>query len=121
MKTVHIAIGVFLLVAIAAIVMLYSAVNQRQSEVIVFYYGNVCPHCKIVETFIDNNNLNATLKLDYREVFNNSDNAATLRGVWTKCGQTGDSQVPLLYFNSTCYIGQDDAIRFLNSRIGAKQ
>ena len=120
MKTVHIAIGVFLIVAIAAIVMLYSAVNARQSDVIVFYYGITCPHCQVVENFINQNNLNNTLKLDYREVFNNSDNAATLRTVWTKCHQTGDPQVPVAYFNNTCYIGEDDAISFLNSRMGAK-
>ena len=121
MKTAHIAIGVFLILAIAAIAILYSAVLQKQSGVIVFYYGNTCPHCQVVETFIDDNNLNATLKLDYREVFNNSDNAATLQGIWVKCNQTGDPQVPLLYYNNSCFIGEDQAISFLNSHMGAKQ
>ena len=120
MKKVHIAIGVFLLLAILVIADLDWQVSQRQSNLIIFYYGNTCPHCKIVEDYMAANNVNSTLQIEWREVYNNTDNRNALIRLWSQCNQTGDAQIPLLYFHGACYIGQDDGVAFLKRQMEQK-
>lgn len=120
MKKVHLAIAVFLLLAALVIAGLYWQVGQRQSSVIIFYYGNTCPHCKIVEDYMGANNVNSTLQIEWREVYNNSNNRDALIRTWGQCGQTGDAQIPLFYFRGACYVGQDDSIAFLKQQMGQK-
>ncbi len=120
MKTVHLAIGVFLLLAVLVIAGLYWQVSQKQSSSIIFYYGYNCPHCKIVEDYMSANNVNATLQIEWREVYNNTENRNALIKVWNQCGQTGDAQIPVFYYRNSCYVGQDDGIAFLKRMMEQK-
>ncbi|MGA2418010.1 MAG: hypothetical protein ABSF55_02130 [Candidatus Staskawiczbacteria bacterium] len=90
---------------------------------IVLFYGQGCPHCADVETFIKANNIDQKLKITRLEVWYNKNNAALLAQVATqKCGITGNSVgVPFLYDgNGKCYIGEVDVPNFLKNAAGIK-
>ena len=90
---------------------------------IVLFYGAECPHCKVVEDFITQNNINAKVKITQLEVWHNASNAKLLVNVATKiCKITGNSVgVPFLYDgNGKCYIGETDVPNFLKAQAGIK-
>jgi glutaredoxin len=87
---------------------------------IIFYYGDTCPHCKIVEQYISDNKINEKLKFQTKEVYNNKDNAQDLLGKATSCGLKQDEiGVPFLWTGSTCVIGQDEIINFFKEKTNA--
>ena len=54
--------------------------NPQASNGIILFYGNGCPHCEIVEKFINDNKpvLTDKVKFDMKEVYNNKNNAEIL-------------------------------------------
>jgi len=42
----------------------------------ILFYGNTCPHCKIVEEFISNNQIDQKIKINQLEVYNNKSNSS---------------------------------------------
>jgi hypothetical protein len=97
-------------------------------EGLVLFYGNGCPHCKIVEDFISQNNIDQKVKLTKLEVWYDKSNQATLIQVAGKCGISADTVgIPLLYDPSTssgqagkCYVGETDVTNFLKNAAGIK-
>jgi glutaredoxin len=89
-------------------------------EGILLFYGQGCPHCKDVEDFITQNNIEDKVKFTRLEVWYNKDNQVILAEVAQKCGITGDSVgVPFLYDgNGKCYIGEVDVPNFLKMQAG---
>jgi hypothetical protein len=90
---------------------------------IVLFYGQECPHCKIVEDFIAQNKIDEKVKINRLEVWHNKSNAKLLGNVATDiCKITGNSVgVPFLYDgNGKCYIGEVDVPNFLKAAAGIK-
>lgn len=82
------------------------------------YYGYSCPHCKIVEEYMNENNVTAKLPVEMKEVFENQDNGYELAAVAARCGITGkEIGVPLLHYKGKCYEGDKNIISFLNETI----
>ncbi|MEK6880454.1 MAG: hypothetical protein AABY22_12635 [Nanoarchaeota archaeon] len=83
----------------------------------VLYYGITCPHCKVVEEFINDNNITSKININQKEAFENATNALELMSIGNLCklnkGELG--AVPLLFYNNTCYIGDSPIINFLNN------
>ena len=83
-------------------------------EGIILFYGQGCPHCKNVEDFIVQNNIEDSVKFTMLEVWYNKDNQVPLAEVVQKCGiNSNEVGVPFLFDGgSKCYIGDIDIINF---------
>jgi len=67
----------------------------------ILFYGNGCPHCAKVETYIKDNTIGKNFDLQQKEVFFNKKNLNEFNGYLEKHGLTYDSiGVPFLIINS---------------------
>lgn len=90
---------------------------------IILFYGEGCPHCKVVDDFVSQNKIEDKVKFIKLEVWHNADNQEILSQVATqKCGITSTKiGVPFLFDgNNKCYIGDVDVISFLKNAAGIK-
>lgn len=113
----------FIVVAIILIVLTFLYTKNTPAPVqnstqILYFYGNTCPNCKVVEKYIEERNMLEVLGIVKKEVYNNQDNQKELISYAEKCGINLDSLgVPFIYHNGKCYMGRDEAINFLNSQM----
>ncbi len=49
--------------------------TDYQDSDLILFYGDTCPHCKIVEEFISENQIDQKLKISQLEVYNNQSNS----------------------------------------------
>jgi hypothetical protein len=114
----------FLVVSLIIIAILYGMLLYKKSNTFddAFYYGITCPHCKIVEEYILQNNITEKVVFEQKEVYIDKTNAAELISIGKKCKLKQDyvGAVPLLYYNGTCYLGDAPIIDFLNKTITNK-
>jgi glutaredoxin len=90
----------------------------KESDKMILYYGRGCPHCAAVEDFIDKNNVLSKIKIDYKEVYYDKNNADDLYGKAQICGLNSNSiGVPFLWNNGNCIIGDEPIINFLKSKL----
>jgi len=83
----------------------------------VLFYGEDCPHCKVVEEFIAENDIRSKMNITDLEVWDNQSNTLLLGQVAEKCN-IDTSQgvgVPLLYDGQNCYMGDIDIINFFKN------
>ena len=93
--------------------------TPKTDEMITYFYGDTCPHCKELEEFIDKNDIKNKLPLEEKEVFENQANGRELAKAAQSCGINTDSiGVPLLYAEGKCIFGTPDSIAYLSRRIG---
>jgi hypothetical protein len=102
-----------------------SSPSNSQNAAFVLYYGITCPHCKIVEEYLQKNDLPNKLDIVQKEVSGNSANANELveKGKQCQLGKNELGAVPLLWDekNSKCYVGDQPIIDFLKNRSGQIQ
>ncbi len=84
----------------------------------VLFYGDGCPHCAKVESFIEANGLEDSIVR--KEIYHNAENAEEFNRV---CAEKGiglmDRGVPFLLVNDSCFIGDQQIISYLeNSLVG---
>jgi glutaredoxin len=90
--------------------------SQEVSQIILFY-GNGCPHCAIVEKYIEENNIKNKISFAEKEVYYNQANAKELEAKAKICGLPTDSiGVPFLWNGGTCLIGDKDIVNFLKQK-----
>lgn len=117
MKQVHKVILTFFVFWGLVIGGLY-AVSVNKKPEMTLYYGYSCPHCKIVEAYMGENNVTAKLPVRMKEVFEDEDNGYELTQVAARCGITGaEIGVPLLHYKGRCYEGDEDIIAFFNETL----
>jgi glutaredoxin len=91
---------------------------------LVFYWGNGCPHCENVEKWLEENNSDAKLKINYKEIYFNSENQSELVNMAKEyCPEliTKDGiYVPISFdpVNKKCIQGDTPIIDFLSSKLG---
>ena len=86
---------------------------------IVLYFGDTCPHCKIVEEFLQTNKIAEKVSFAQKEVYNDAANAKDLAEKAAKCGMATDAiAVPFLWDGQKCYTGQTDVINFFKQKAG---
>src|SRR3989339_588327 len=87
---------------------------------IILFYGDGCPHCKIVDDFITENKIEDKVKFSRLEVWYNRNNQLILEKAAETCGIKGDTVgVPFLYDGAgKCIIGDVDAINFFKKEAG---
>jgi glutaredoxin len=117
------AVVIFLIASFLVILSLYFVyINKKpkySNDEIIFFYGVTCPHCKNVEDFIDQNNLDTKLKITKKEVYYDEANRKELMDFAKKCNLKEDEiGVPFIYYDGKCYIGERDGINLLKSLAG---
>lgn len=86
-------------------------------EGIILFYGDGCPHCKIVDDYIKANNIKDKIKFTELEVFNNKDNAKILLAKAKICNiDQSQIGVPFLWEGSKCLLGDQDVINFFKEK-----
>ncbi|MCX8178755.1 MAG: hypothetical protein N3D75_02930 [Candidatus Aenigmarchaeota archaeon] len=115
-KAVKVFVG-FVIISLILILSLYAIYKNKQSSdtgKILFFYGITCPHCKNVEVFIEQNNLDVKLKIESLEVYNNRANLNKMISYASKCGiNENNLGVPMIYYDGKCYVGDKDCIDLL--------
>ena len=89
-------------------------------EGIILFYGEECPHCKIVDEFVAENNVKEKVNFSNLEVWRSKDNQAILGQVVKECKiNSSEVGVPFLYDGSgNCYVGDVDVINFFKNASG---
>jgi glutaredoxin len=91
--------------------------NQSADQIILFY-GDGCPHCAIVEEYIKENDVNNKISFAQKEVYYNQNNIKELEAKAMICGIPSDSiGVPFLWDGSRCFVGDQDIIKFFQSKL----
>ena len=109
-----------LVLALLFIISLNPAVNEDElPKGVIFYYGETCPHCKIVEEFMTGNNVSSKMNITMKESFGNLVNADELIKVGKYCKLAGKNlgAVPLIYSEGKCYLGDVESIDFLKTKL----
>ncbi|HNW55768.1 MAG TPA: hypothetical protein PKN62_01690 [bacterium] len=92
--------------------------QDNQNPALILYYGETCPHCKIVEKYIADNKIDQKLAIAQKEVYNNTANSQELLTRAKSCQlDTATVGVPFLWTGSDCLIGDQPIIDFLNKQI----
>lgn len=84
----------------------------------ILFYGDTCPHCKIVEQYINDNNIKAKLQFTELEVFNNKANSALMLKKAKACqlDTTKGMGVPFFFDGQNCLLGDQDIINFFKTK-----
>ncbi|MBI2465005.1 thioredoxin family protein [Candidatus Shapirobacteria bacterium] len=96
-------------------------VSQEEAELILFW-GDGCPHCKIVDEYITSNKTDEKVKISYKEVYYNKTNQNLLQETVKKCPSIDSTQgigVPLAFVKSdnTCLYGDTPIIDWLKTHL----
>jgi glutaredoxin len=116
-----IAASIFTISELAKERKIYVPASNGQDTALVLYYGDGCPHCKIVEDYIAQNNLQTKLSLSEKEVWKNQTDQNELIKKATLCKlDLNNLGVPMLWDakGSKCYEGDQPIIDFLKTQIG---
>ena len=88
-------------------------------EGVILFYGQDCPHCKNVDDFLFQNNIEEKIKITHLEVYNNQNNQNILAQVIKKCGmQANQVGVPFLWDGETCVVGDGSIIEYFENAEG---
>jgi glutaredoxin len=93
-----------------------------ESADLVLFWGNGCPHCEKVKSFITDNKLDKTVKISYKEVYYDKTNQQLLQDVVKKCPEIDSSQgigVPLalVRLSGKCLYGDQPIIDWLQLKM----
>jgi len=95
------------------------SVNNGQNAKFVLYYGNTCPHCKIVEDYLQKNDPSNKLGVALKEVYQDQSNQKEMIAKATICKlDLNNLGVPMLWVASTpnkCYEGDQPIIEYLST------
>ena len=108
-------------VIVFLVVVFFLARSSDGSETtgMVLYYGQGCPHCAIVDAFVEENNVEEKISFTRKEVYYNKSNAREMARHAKDCGYATDSVgVPFLWTGTTCLTGDKPIIAFFQSQIG---
>ena len=87
-------------------------------EGIILFYREDCPHCKNVEDFVSQNNVEEKIKFTRLEVYFSKDNQNILAQLVDNCKlNPNEVGVPFLYDGQNCLMGDADIINFFSKYI----
>jgi glutaredoxin len=93
--------------------------DGNEQSGIVFYFGEECSHCKVVEKFIEDNQIEQKVVFAKKEVWHNAENSAEMQLKAKECGLDLDKiGVPFLSARGKCYIGEVEVENFFKQEAG---
>ena len=126
----------FIIVLVFSSVILSQEKNKNQSKTnklinrenqgmeqgqITLFYGDGCPHCAIVEEYIEENKIQDKISFVQKEVYYNQSNAKELEAKAKICELPSDSiGVPFLWDGEKCLIGDQEIINFFKQKINGQ-
>ncbi len=105
----------FLALLPLSFLLLFFTAKSEASHEILFFWGDGCPHCKVVIQQIEEQGLNEVLPIEFFEVYGNRDNNDLLTQKARECDYTDSIGVPFLYLDGACYVGEIDTLAALQS------
>jgi glutaredoxin len=93
-------------------------INKEQGESdIILFYTYTCPHCKIVDEYIEENKIEEKIPFSHKEVSKNKENSKELEEKAEICNIPLDSiGVPFLWDGERCLLGDKDIIEFFKQK-----
>jgi glutaredoxin len=92
-------------------------VEKSTGNDIVLFYGETCPYCKVVERYIEDNNIEEKLRINKKEVYKNKDNLKELEKRAQDCNlSTSSIIIPFLWDGEKCYVGDEEITIFLKAK-----
>lgn len=93
-----------------------------ENSPIIFFYGQECPHCQLVEKFIEDNKVGDKVNFSQAEVYHNAASAEIMKKKADLCQIAPQGMgVPFLWAEGKCYIGDQDIIQFFKDKMNASQ
>jgi glutaredoxin len=110
----------FGVVLIFSFFILFQAKNKNQDDKqIILFYGQGCPHCALVEKYIEENKIQDKISFTQKEVYYHQNNARELEKKAKACGLKSDAiGVHLFWDGEKCYLGDREIIEFFKKKIG---
>jgi len=121
-----------ILVIVVVFLGLYKITSQKPASVstntdyqnsdLILFYGNTCPHCKVVEEFITKNQIDQKLKISQLEVYSNQSNstlfADTVKNICPEEIKTEGLGVPFLVDpkDKKCFVGSTPITDYLSEK-----
>lgn len=116
-----IVIGTIVLVFLVAVFLVARSTAARLPKEIVLYWGEGCPHCANVETFVQENQIESRVPFTRKEVYVNKNNAREMGRIAKSCGlSTANIGVPFLWTGQQCLTGDRDIIAFFQQYVGVQ-
>lgn len=95
--------------------------ETQTEDQIIFFYGDGCPHCALVDEYLEKNNIAEKVSFSRKEVYHNRVNAKQLEEKAKACGMPTDSiGVPFLWDGEKCFVGDKEVIDFFKQKINTK-
>lgn len=86
---------------------------------VVYYYGEGCPHCKVINEFLTANNVAEKMSFEKKEVWGNKSNASEMQRRAKTCNIKPEGMgVPFVFAAGECFIGEPDVKKFFTERAG---
>lgn len=93
--------------------------SSSTTDVIVYYYGETCPHCQDVAKFLEENKIADKVDFTKKEVWNNAGHNAEMQKRVGECGlNKSEVGVPFLYARGECLIGTPAVTGFFKKAAG---
>ncbi len=95
--------------------------DETASSGITYYYGEGCPHCKVISEFLEANKIAEKVQFTKKEVWANRANAREMEKRAKVCNlASSETGVPFVFDRSEnkCYIGEPDVKGFFMKKAG---
>lgn len=113
-------IGLIIIAAIVSLILASLSTKKppEEASAMILFYGENCKYCKIVEQYINDNNVRAKLKFQELEVYNNKANAALMAEKAKICGieATRGLGVPFFFDGKNCLRGDVEIVNFFKTK-----
>jgi hypothetical protein len=99
-----------------------SVITTNSNADLFLFYGETCPHCKIVEEFISKNQIDQKIKINNLEVYNNQANSSLFSSMVNEICPDNSSPnglpVPFLINkkDKQCFLGDTPIIDYLTEK-----
>lgn len=93
-------------------------IPQREANVYEYFWGNGCPHCKVVQDFLDTWDKKDTIKLTKYEVWYDKANAKIMEARYNSCLEKPQGQMAVPFMitpDGKCLVGDEPIINLFKS------
>lgn len=106
-----------LVILVVAAIFIVAIVRARSQTNMILFYGESCPHCQNVETYINENGIKNKIKFAEKEVSQNKTNAALMERKAKVCGlDTAQGLgVPFFFTGKDCLMGDEPIINYFKA------
>ncbi|MGK2848531.1 MAG: glutaredoxin family protein [Minisyncoccota bacterium] len=119
-------IGLLIGTVVLIVGVLYWGMQDTQAptddpNAVVYYYGDGCPHCKVIDEFLIANDIAGKMSFEKKEVWKNIKNSNEMKRRAKVCGVAPEGMgVPFVYAEGQCFVGEPDVKAFFIKKSSLK-